>query len=184
MYDIIKEATYIGEHTSYIQNGIIIGFFLFIVTEIFFFIGFFWAYLHSALVPAIQIGNIWPPVGIEAVNPYMLPLLNTFILLSSGISITYAHHYMIGRIRNYSIIGFIITIIFSIIFLFVQYIEYTSSVFSINDSIYGTVFYCITGLHCAHVIIGTIMLIVSLYRIYSYQVTNTAHIGIETSIIY
>lgn len=184
MHDIISESTYIGEHTSFIQSGIIMGFFLFIVTEIFFFIGFFWAYLHSALVPAIQIGNVWPPLGIDAVSPYMLPLLNTVILLCSGISVTYAHHYMIGRIRSYSIIGFIITIVFSLIFISCQYVEYSNSTFGINDSIFGTVFYIITGLHGTHVIIGTIMLSVSLYRLYTYQVTNTTHIGIETSIIY
>lgn len=184
MYDIIKEGTYLGDHTSYIQNGIIVGFFLFIITEVFFFIGCFWAYLHSALVPAIQIGSIWPPIGIESVNPYMLPLLNTILLLSSGISVTYAHHYLIGRNRNYSIIGFIITIIFSIIFIYCQYIEYSNSTFSINDSVYGTVFYFITGLHGTHVIIGTIMLIISVYRVYTYQVTNNVHVGIETSIIY
>lgn len=182
--DIIIESSYIGEHTTYIQNGIILGFYLFITTEVFFFLGAFWAYFHSSLVPAIQIGNIWPPIGIDSIDPFAIPLLNTILLLSSGVSVTYGHHYLIGRIRSSSIIGFIITIIFSIIFLFCQYIEYTNSTFSINDSIFGTVFFFITGLHGAHVTIGTIMLIVSLYRIYTYQITNTNHIGIECSILY
>lgn len=182
--DIIIESSYLGNHTSYIQNGIIMGFYLFIVTEVFFFIGAFWSYFHSGLVPSIVIGNIWPPIGIESINAFNIPLLNTILLLSSGVSVTYGHHYIIGKNRNYSIIGFIVTIIFSICFIYCQYIEYSTCSFSINDGIFGTVFFFITGLHGAHVTIGTIMLTVSLYRIYSYQITNTNHVGVETSILY
>lgn len=182
--DVITEGSYIGDHTSYVQNGIILGFYLFIVTEVFFFIGAFWSYFHSALVPSIQIGNTWPPIGITGIDPFALPLVNTILLLCSGVSITYGHHYIIGRVRSYSIIGFIVTILFSLIFIYCQYIEYSNSIFTINDSVFGTVFFFITGLHGMHVIIGTLMLSTSLYRIYSYQITNTVHVGVETAIVY
>ena len=182
--DIITEATYLGDHTTYIQHGLILGFYLFLVTEIFFFIGAFWSFFHSALSPVVEIGSIWPPVGIEAIYPFDLPLLNTILLLSSGISVTYAHHYMIGKSRFNTIIGFLFTILFAVVFIYCQYIEYSNSTFNISDSVFGTTFYFITGTHGIHVILGTILLSISLYRIYSYQVTNSHHLGVESAIIY
>ena len=62
--DIIKEATYEGAHTKQVQNGIMTGFILFIISEAFAFLSIFWAFFHSALSPAIEIGGCWPPQGI------------------------------------------------------------------------------------------------------------------------
>lgn len=77
--------TYLGHHTKEVKNGIMIGVLLFIVSEIFAFLSVFWAFFHSSLSPTIEIGGAWPPLGITPLDPFAIPLLNTFLLLSSGV---------------------------------------------------------------------------------------------------
>jgi cytochrome c oxidase subunit 3 len=101
-------------------------------------------------------------MGIEGVNPFELPLLNTIILLSSGVTITYAHHSLIQGNRKGSLYGTVFTILLAIVFTGLQGLEYTVSSFTISDSVYGSCFYFGTGFHGLHVIIGTIFLVVGL----------------------
>jgi cytochrome c oxidase subunit 3 len=101
-------------------------------------------------------------MGIEPVNPFELPLLNTVILLSSGATITYAHHSLIQGKRKGALDGSIFTIILAIIFTIFQGIEYSVSSFTISDGAFGTCFFFGTGFHGLHVIIGTIFLSVAL----------------------
>ena len=145
--DVITEGTYEGHHTSFVQRGLTIGFALFIVSEVFAFVSVFWAFFHSSLAPVIEIGSQWPPVGIEAVNAFELPLLNTILLLSSGATVTYSHHALIQGNRRASLIGLILTIVLALAFTACQGIEYYNTSFSISDSVYGTVFFASTGLH-------------------------------------
>lgn len=145
--DIISEGTYLGNHTSAVQKGLNIGVGLFIVSEAFFFLAIFWAFFHSSIAPNIELGAQWPPVGIQGVNPFELPLLNTIILLSSGVTITYAHHSLIQGNRKGALYGTLVTVLLAGIFTFFQGVEYTVSSFTISDGIYGSCFYVGTGFH-------------------------------------
>ena len=182
--DVITEGTYLGHHTKQVKNGLMIGVVLFIISEVFAFLSVFWAFFHSSLSPAIEIGGSWPPLGITPLDPFAIPLLNTILLLSSGAFITWAHHALIQGDRKGAIIGTFLTIVLAIIFTTLQYYEYSEAPFSISDSIYGTVFYASTGLHGIHVIIGTIFIAVGFFRILNYHLSTNHHVGFESSILY
>ena len=182
--DVITEGSYLGDHTLQVQKGLVIGVVLFIISEIFVFVSVFWAYFHASLAPTIELGNSWPPVGIESLNPFAIPLLNTVLLLSSGVTITYAHHALIQGNRKDAINGTFLTIVLALIFTALQAVEYVQASFSIADSVYGTVFFASTGLHGAHVIVGTIFILVGFVRIIFYQLTDLHHLGYESGIIY
>jgi len=182
--DVVIEGSYLGHHTKEVQNGLMLGMILFIISEVFAFLSVFWAYFHSSLSPAIEIGGSWPPIGITPLDPFAIPLLNTFLLLSSGAFITYGHHALIAGNRKACIDGVIFTIILAIIFTGLQYFEYSEAGFTMADGVYGSAFYASTGLHGFHVIIGTIFIGVALVRIINYQLTTKHHNGFESSILY
>jgi len=182
--DVISEGTYLGNHTLAVQRGLNLGIGLFIASEALFFLGIFWAYFHSSLSPTIEMGAHWPPMGIQSVNPFELPLLNTILLLSSGVTVTYAHHSLIKGDRKGALIGTVYTVILAVIFTLFQGIEYNVSSFTISDGTYGSCFYFATGFHGVHVIIGTAFIAVGLWRIYAYHVTDNHHLGFEGSILY
>jgi cytochrome c oxidase subunit 3 len=123
-------------------------------------------------------------MGISGINPFELPLLNTIILLSSGVTITYAHHSLIQGNRSGALFGSIFTVLLAIIFTIFQGIEYTVSSFTISDGIYGSCFYFGTGFHGFHVIIGTVFLAVGLWRLVAYHFTDHHHLGLESGILY
>jgi cytochrome c oxidase subunit 3 len=101
-------------------------------------------------------------MGIDAINPFELPLLNTVILLSSGATITYGHHALIKGDRAGSLYGTLASVVLAIIFTIFQLVEYKVSSFTISDGIFGSCFYFGTGFHGFHVLIGTIFLAVGL----------------------
>ena len=182
--DVIRESTFEGHHTKAVQTGLRYGMILFIVSEIMFFLAFFWGFFHSSLAPSIEIGAVWPPKGIEPFNAWDIPFLNTLILLLSGASVTWAHHAIVGGDRKETILGLAITIALGIIFTFFQGYEYVSAPFTMSDGIYGSVFYLATGFHGFHVLIGTIFLIVCLIRQINYHFTRTHHFGLEAAAWY
>lgn len=182
--DVVTEGTFLGDHTIAVQKGLNLGMLLFILTEVFFFVSIFWALFHSSLSPAVELGGQWPPQGIESINPFELPLLNTILLLSSGATVTYSHHALINKNRKGAISGLVLTVLFATVFTVCQGIEYINAPFTIADGAYGSTFFMSTGFHGFHVIVGTIMLVVSLARLVQYHFTNTHHVGYESSILY
>lgn len=182
--DVTIEGTYLGLHTEIVQSGLNLGFYLFVISEVIFFFSLFWAYLHSSLTPNIELGSIWPPIGIKSIDPIIIPLFNTILLLSSGFAITYSHHALLNGNRYNTLIGFLFTLILAFLFLIGQILEYSLADFSLADSVYGSTFYLATGFHFLHVFIGTLFLFISFKRFLNYQLTITHHIGTNIAILY
>ena len=180
--DVIQESFY--NHTVAVQRGLRLGFILFIVSEVMFFFGFFWTFLHSSVAPSVFIGCQWPPHGIEPFNPWTIPLANTLILLLSGASITWVHHAIVAGNRRQSNFGFIVTIALAILFTLLQIFEYQEAPFGISDGIFGACFFMMTGFHGFHVIIGTIFIIVCAFRSYYGHFTTSHHLGFEAAAWY
>jgi len=182
--DVAAEGSFMGNHTFAVQKGLNLGVALFIVSEVFFFISIFWAYFHSALAPTVELGAHWPPAGIDPLNPFEIPLLNTIILLSSGATVTYAHHSLIQGNRKGVLLGILLTVFLALIFTGLQGLEYYEAPFTLSDGAYGSTFFFATGFHGLHVIIGTLFIAVAFFRILSYHLTDHHHLGFESSILY
>lgn len=182
--DIVREATYEEQHTFAVQRGLRLGMILFIVSEIMFFFAFFWAFFHSSLSPTYNIGGVWPPECIETIKTSGIPLTNTFFLLSSGATVTWAHHAIIVRAKKQALISLILTLILAIIFTGLQGLEYYEAPFNISDSVYGSCFFMATGFHGFHVFVGTVSLFISFIRIIMNHFTSTHHFGFESAAWY
>lgn len=182
--DIVREGTFEGQHTSRVQLGLRYGMILFIVSEVMFFFGFFWAFFWSALAPTPEIGSVFPPKGIEVLNAWEVPFRNTVILLSSGVTVTWAHHAIISGDREGAIQGRRLTVGRALVFTALQGFEYVNAQFTISDSIYGSTFYMATGFHGFHVIIGTIFLAVCRGRRMAHHYTRQHHFGFEAAAWY
>lgn len=182
--DIVREGTFQGHHTPVVQKGLRYGMILFIVSEVFFFSGFFWAFYHSSLAPTPELGGYWPPAGIIPLNPLEVPLLNTSVLLASGVSITWAHHSLMEGTRKHIIQALFITICLGLYFTLLQASEYYETSFTISDGVYGSTFFIATGFHGLHVIIGSTFLIVCLLRQLKFHFTSNHHFGFEAAAWY
>jgi cytochrome c oxidase subunit 3 len=123
-------------------------------------------------------------MGIQSINPFELPLLNTIILLSSGVTVTYSHHSLIQKNRKGGLNGLAFTLGLAIIFTVLQGVEYTVSSFTISDGTFTSCFYFGTGFHGLHVMIGTAFLGVGFWRYLSYHLTENHHLGFESGILY
>ena len=179
--DVVREAQDGVSHNPIVRIGLRYGMALFIFTEVMFFFGFFWAYFNAALFP---VGGVWPPKGVQTFDPFDLPLLNTLILLSSGATLTWAHHALIEGNRRDLVRGLALTIVLGLIFTAVQAFEYSHAAFGFREGIYPTTFYMATGFHGFHVIVGTIFLIVCLVRATKGHFTPDHHVGFEAAAWY
>nr|YP_008083013.1 cytochrome c oxidase subunit III [Rhodosoma turcicum]CCO25792.1 cytochrome c oxidase subunit III [Rhodosoma turcicum] len=175
--DVARESTYLGFHHKEVQRGILLGMMWFITSEVFFFFGFFWTFYDYALSNEEN-----PPVGIEAMDPLSVPLLNTVVLLSSGITVTWSHYNILTGLSGK--MGLFFTMFLGFFFVCLQGFEYYECSFNISDSSYGSIFFMATGFHGFHVIVGSLFLLVSFCRMVLGHFNSSHHVGYECSIWY
>jgi cytochrome c oxidase subunit 3 len=183
--DVIKEA-HAGDHTPVVALHLRYGMILFIASEVMFFVGWFWAWFDFSLFPSTVdvVGGVWPPKGLEVIDAFHFPLLNTLILLCSGTTVTWAHHALLHGDRDGLKKGLWITIILGLCFTSIQAYEYAHAPFAFKGLNYTSAFFMATGFHGFHVLIGTIFLIVNLIRAYKGEFTPKQHFGFEAAAWY
>jgi cytochrome c oxidase subunit 3 len=206
--DVINESVVQGAHTPVVKLHLRYGMLLFIASEVMFFVAWFWAYFNAAIFHADVGVATWPPAGIVTLDPWHLPLLNTLLLLTSGTTVTWAHHAIQTGDRKGAVQGLALTVALGLCFTAVQAWEYAHAPFTFGfnnlarapfesgahiflaagagnfDAVYGSTFFMATGFHGFHVIVGTIFLIVCLFRAIAGQFTPTRHFGFEAAAWY
>ena len=180
-FGAVRNEANSGDHTPVVQLHHRYGMILFIVSEVMFFVAWFWAFFRSSIFPstAESVGGVWPPQSIEILDPFAFPLLNTLVLLLSGTTITWAHHALINNDRKGLKQGLWLTVILGVLFMMLQAYEYHHAAFGLAGNIYGATFYMATGFHGFHIMIGTVFLAVCLWRAYQGDFTPKQHFGFE-----
>ncbi|MFV0358659.1 cytochrome c oxidase subunit 3 [Tropicimonas sp.] len=179
-----------GEYTPVVRIGLRYGVILFIISEVMFFVAWFWSFIKHAMYPGgpeePAMYQTWPPQGIEPFDPWHLPLINTLILLCSGMAVTWAHYALVHDNNNRRDLrnGLILAVALGALFTFFQAYEYSHAAFGFAGNIYGANFFMATGFHGAHVIIGTIFLFVCYLRARAGQFTPDSHVGLEAAAWY
>ncbi len=208
--DVIKESRR-GDHTPVVQLGLRYGMIMFIASEVMFFVAWFWIFFEMALFHGHRSGaasaidevktawSTWPPQGVETLDPWQLPLVNTLLLLTSGTTVTWAHHALQDGDRKGAVWGLVLTIILGALFTCVQASEYLEVIkehrfhfFLLPDAegatgaanLYGSSFFMATGFHGFHVLVGTIFLTICLIRALAGQFTPKKHFGFEAAAWY
>ena len=184
--DVINES-HSGDHTPVVQLHHRYGMILFIASEVMFFVAWFWAYFDfffyydeaQQIARVAATGAHWPPNGVELFDPWHLPIYNTLLLLTSGMTVTWAHHAVLEDDREGLKWGLILTVILGAIFTFVQAVEYSAAGFGFSGNLYGASFFMATGFHGFHVLVGTIFLFVCLVRALKGHFTPKQHLGFE-----
>jgi cytochrome c oxidase subunit 3 len=193
--DVVREA-HSGSHTPVVQLHMRYGLLLFIASEVMFFVAWFWAFFNAALYPddptmaarTELFAGQWPPTDIVPFNPWHLPLINTLILLTSGTTVTWAHHSLLHNDRKGLVWGLLLTIVLGVLFTTIQAYEYGHAAFAFSQqaggNVFGSVFFMATGFHGFHVIVGTIFLTVCLFRALAGHFTPQQHFGFEAAAWY
>ncbi len=186
--DVVHEGN-TGDHTPVVRISLRYGFILFIMSEVMFFSAWFWTFFKHALYPmgpnSPAVDGVWPPEGIVPFDPWHLPLMNTLILLCSGAACTWAHHALAHENNRKDMInGLLLAVALGALFTFFQGYEYSHAAFGFAGNIYGASFFMATGFHGAHVIIGTIFLLVCMFRAMKGDFTPEQHVGFEAAAWY
>jgi len=203
--DVIKESRG-GDHSEVVQISLRYGMVLFIASEVMFFVAWFWSFFEMTIFHALRASathsdlanpaleslvswSKWPVTQVDGhqvvpFDPFHLPLINTLILLLSGTTVTWAHHALQVGDRKSAITGLTLTVILGLCFTALQVVEYAEAGFSYDGSIYGSAFFMATGFHGAHVVIGTIFLMVCLGRLLAGGMKPEKHLGFEAAAWY
>jgi len=181
--DFLRERM-LGYHTHKLESSLRVGILLFILSEVFFFISFFWAFYDASLSPTVELGLSWPPKGISPLSVYSVPLLNTVILLTSGISVTWAHHSIINNYFTKSVSSLVVTVALGVYFLYIQWVEYNEASFTFADGVYGRTFFLATGFHGMHVLVGTRFLFYVLILLCICKLLSIHHFSFEAAAWY
>jgi len=186
--DVIREGAIEKAHTTAVSHGLRIGMALFILSEIMFFVAFFWAFFSASIFPKFPVQEafqglgqhgIWPPKGIVTMDAWHIPFMNTLILLLSGTTVTWAH-YALKEGKNDDVITALwMTVLLGASFTSLQVFEYVHAGFGFTQGIYASTFYMATGFHGFHVFIGTVFLTVNLVRAHRRQLNPDQHLGFE-----
>lgn len=182
--DFLRETNIYGRLTNLMIQNMKLGFWLFIASEALLFVSFFWAFFHVSLEPAIQIGSIWPPIEGIQMDKLLVPTANTLFLLASGAAFTWVQYHYLAKLRNQIIYGFLVTMTFASFFLVCQWHEYVVAGHQLNDSVFGSTLYLLTAFHGAHVIIGSVFILVSFWRFVIGQFSMGDPVGITLAAWY
>jgi len=183
--DVVHEGESGQYHTLPVRHVLRVGMVLFIASEVMFFFAFFWAYFDSSMPIFSKVAaHTWPPKGIVPLNTWEIPFVNTLILLTSGATVTWAHHALRAGDRRRTILGLALTIGLGFTFLGLQAYEYVHAAFKITDGIYPSTFYLATGFHGFHVFIGACFLSVCFMRARAGHFTPDHHVGFEAAAWY
>jgi len=182
--DTARESSVVGSHSKFVKSGLKFGMVFFIISEVMFFLSFFWRFVHNRRSSDVELGSRWPPVQVFPFNPLALPLVNTVILLSSGVSVTWAHHLMLKGDNSGFIAYLGVTVLLGVFFSLFQGVEYIMSVFSLSDRSIGSVFFLSTGFHGLHVMVGFSFLSVIFLKQFNLHRTGFQRVGFECSAWY
>jgi cytochrome c oxidase subunit 3 len=181
--DFVRERI-VGYHTHKLEVSLRVGMLLFILSEVFFFVSFFWAFYDASLSPTVELGLRWPPKGIVPLSVYSVPLLNTVILLTRGITVTWAHHSLINNFFIKTAVRLLFTVSLGVYFLFMQWVEYNEAAFSFADGVYGRTFFLATGFHGMHVLVGTTFLFYVFILLINSKLLFNHHFSFEAAAWY
>jgi cytochrome c oxidase subunit 3 len=157
---------------------------LFLVSEAFFFFGFFWAFIRFGVNPEFAGSSTWPPLGIAPENPWGMPLFATIILVVSGVFAAAGHNmFLVGR-RNDAAVLLGIAVVYGAIFLGLQVREFLTAPFTYRDGSYASLFFLAVGFHGLHVLIGATLLLIAALRLLGTSLQPRHHFGLEASIWY
>lgn len=175
---MVREGSILGSHTAIISGSVMNSMTLFVFSEVMFFSGFFVGILYNLYAREISDEML---LGVNTLDPLGIPLLNTVLLLSSGVVATLSHEIYLAV--GLDMVPIIYAMVLGLIFFWYQFVEFSSSDFRIATGVFGSCFFSLTGFHGFHVVVGLMLLVLPISRI----LFNTYYgksVGLDCSMIY